>query len=170
MSSERKIKKNDAVTQKGTNHAFMSSVKIWYELVKRLRGYPGADDDTPVSAVWKNGRIQHVTSEDMITALRAAAKAIGEDKLGFKISEIGTHSLRSALRRSNGDDTVPSPGLLHNDDRLLVQRRFPEMHKKTSKAIQLECSTENDQKSHVQTHPRNRTKDLPSKPPPKKPP
>ena len=52
--------------------------------------YPGADDDTPVSAVWKNRRIQHIASEDIITALRVVAKAIGGDKLGFKISEIAT--------------------------------------------------------------------------------
>ena len=31
----------------------------------------------------------------MVTSLRAAVEAIGEDKLGFKSSEIGTHSLRS---------------------------------------------------------------------------
>ena len=95
------------MTQKGTDHAFMSPVKIWYETVKRIRGYPGADDETPVSAVWRNERTQYVTSEDMNTALRATAKAIGEDKLGFKISKIGTHSLRSGAAMAMTLDQVP---------------------------------------------------------------
>ena len=43
----------------------------------------------------------------MITALRAAAKAIGEDKLGFKISEIGTHSLRSGVAMAMTLDQIP---------------------------------------------------------------
>ena len=43
----------------------------------------------------------------MITALRAAAKAIGEDKLGFKISDIGTHSLRSGVAMAMTLDQIP---------------------------------------------------------------
>ena len=75
--------------------------------MKRIGGYPGAKDNTPASAVWRDGRLQHVTSEEMITALRAAAKAIREDKLGFKISEIGTHSLRSGAAMAMTLDQVP---------------------------------------------------------------
>ena len=48
---QKKDERNGTVTQKGTYHAFMSPVKIWYEIVKRIRDYPGADTDTPVSAV-----------------------------------------------------------------------------------------------------------------------
>ena len=43
----------------------------------------------------------------MITTLRAAAKAIGEDKLGFKISEIGSRSLRSSVAMAMTLDKVP---------------------------------------------------------------
>ena len=42
----------------------------------------------------------------MITTLRAAAKAIGEYKLGFKVSEIGTHSLRSGAAMAMTLDQV----------------------------------------------------------------
>ena len=92
---QKKDERNDTVTQKATDHAFLSPVKIWYEIVKRIRNYPGADDNTQVSAVWKNGRIQHITSEEMVISLRAAVEAIGEEKFGFKSTEIRTHSLRS---------------------------------------------------------------------------
>ena len=51
--------------------------------------------DTPVSAIWRHGRIEHVTSKDMVNALRAAVACVGEEKLGIKQEDIGTHSIRS---------------------------------------------------------------------------
>jgi hypothetical protein len=41
------------------------------------------------------GRITQITSNQIRTKLRAAAASIGEDALGFKIEDIGCHSLRS---------------------------------------------------------------------------
>ena len=52
--------------------ATMCPVRQEADLVRRIRGYPGATDDTPVSAVWKNDRIEHVTSNEMVEALREA--------------------------------------------------------------------------------------------------
>ena len=63
--------------------------------MKRIRKYPGSTGDTPVLAVWKNHKIEHVTSAEMVAALRDAVRAIGEDKLGFKAEQIGTHYQRS---------------------------------------------------------------------------
>ena len=60
-----------------------------------ILGYAGANGDTPVSAVWRNGRIEQVTSEDMVNALRAVVAAIGEEKLGISKEDVGTHSIRS---------------------------------------------------------------------------
>ena len=48
-----------------------------------------------MSAVWRYRRIEHVTSKMMVESLRDAVKATGEEKLGFKAEEIGTHSIRS---------------------------------------------------------------------------
>ena len=104
---QKKDERNDTVTQLDTDHPYLSPVRIWYAIVKRIRGYPGANDDTPVSAVWRNGRIQHLTSAEMVDSLRAAVTAIGEEKLGFKSSEIGTHSLRSGAAMAMFLDQVP---------------------------------------------------------------
>ena len=104
---QKKDERNDTVTQKDTDHAFLSPVKIWYAVVKRIRSYPGSNDDTPVSAVWRNKRIQHITSEEMIASLRAAVEAIGEEKFGFKSSEIGTHSIRSGAAMAMFLDEIP---------------------------------------------------------------
>ena len=151
---QKKDERNDTVTQKGTDHAFMSPVKIWYEIVKRVRSYPGTDDDTSVSAVWRSGRIQHVTSEDMIIALRAAATAIGEDKVGFNISEIGTHSLRSGAAMAMALDQI-SVYVIMMIGRWSSNTFLKYIRKQVSRAIQSHCGADNDQKPHVQTHPGN---------------
>ena len=83
------------MTQKDTDHAFLSPVKIWHAIVKRIRSYPGSNDDIPASAVGKNKRIQHITSEEMIAFLRATVEVVDEERFGFKSSEIGTHYIRS---------------------------------------------------------------------------
>lgn len=70
-------------------------VRQWAAIVRRILKYPGANEDTPVSAVWRNDRIEHITSKEMINALQAAVVSVGEDKLGFKKTDIGTHSIRS---------------------------------------------------------------------------
>ena len=66
---QKKDERNDTVTQLDTDHPSLSPVRIWYSIVKRIRSYPGTNNDTPVSAVWRNGRIQHMTSAEMVDAL-----------------------------------------------------------------------------------------------------
>ena len=45
-----------------------------------------------MSEVWKNNKIEHVTSAEIVASLRDAICAIEEDKLGFKVEQLGTHS------------------------------------------------------------------------------
>ena len=76
--------RNDTVTQLASEHIIICLIRQWAALVKRIRKYPGSTGDTPMSEVWKNHKIEHVTSAEMVTALRDAVCAIREDKLGFK--------------------------------------------------------------------------------------
>ena len=92
---QKKDERMDTVTQMASYDTILNPVRQWAALVKRISRYPGATRDTPVSAVWRNGRIEHITSKEMILALRAAVSSIGEDILGIKIEDIGTHSIRS---------------------------------------------------------------------------
>ena len=66
----------DTVTQMASIDATMCPVRQKAALVRRIRSYPGATDDTPVSSVWKNDRIEHVTSNEMVEALRAVVISI----------------------------------------------------------------------------------------------
>jgi len=92
---QKKDERMDTITQLASGDAILCPVRRWAALVRRIRGYPGATDDTKVSAVWRNDRIEHVSSKELVGALRAAVVAYGEEKLGFKAEEIGTHSIRS---------------------------------------------------------------------------
>ena len=92
---QKKDERNDTVDQLTSGHITLCPVRQWVGLVKRIRNYPGATNDTPVSAVWRNNKIEHITSAEMVAALRNAVVAIGEDVLGFKKEQVGTHSIRS---------------------------------------------------------------------------
>ena len=92
---QKKDERMDTVTQLATGDITLCPVRIWAAIVKRIRGYPGATCDTPVSAVWRHGQIEFITSKELIAAMQDAVVAIGEESLGFTRHEIGTHSIRS---------------------------------------------------------------------------
>jgi len=92
---QKKDEKNDTVTHKASGDMNMCPVRMAASIVRRIRSYKGADDNTPISAFWRFNRIDHVTSAQVIAAMKDAVIAIGEDVLHIKKSEIGTHSIRS---------------------------------------------------------------------------
>ena len=92
---QKKDEVNKTVTQLTSEHVSWCQPRQWAALVKRIRSYPGATDDTQVSAVWRNNRMKHITSVKMSNALRDAVIAIGEEILGFKAVQVGCHSTRS---------------------------------------------------------------------------
>ena len=62
-----------------SEHIILCPVRQWAKLVKRIRKYSGSTGNIPVSAVWKNHKIEHVTSAEMVADLRDAVRAIRED-------------------------------------------------------------------------------------------
>ena len=63
-------------------------------IVRQIRSYPGANNNTPISAIWKYNRINHTTSKQITNALQGAVLAIGEDSLHIATHKIGTYSIR----------------------------------------------------------------------------
>ncbi len=92
---QKKDKKNDTVTQQASGAVSMCPVRMAAAIVRRIRSYKGSDNNTPISTFWRFNSIDHVTSAQVIAAMRDAITAIGEDVLHIKKSEIGTHSIRS---------------------------------------------------------------------------
>jgi hypothetical protein len=64
-------------------------------IVCRIQSYPGANDDTPISAIWQYARIKHITSRQIKNTLWDAVLAIGEDTLHIAANKISTHSIHS---------------------------------------------------------------------------
>ncbi len=92
---QKKDEKNDTTTQMASGNISLCPVQAAAAIVRRIRSYPGANDDTAVSAFWKYDRINHITSKQILNALKDAVSAIGEDSLHIAANEIGTHSIRS---------------------------------------------------------------------------
>jgi hypothetical protein len=54
------------------------------------------------------GKLSEVSSKMMLNHLRAVVIHVGEDNLGFKASEMGTHSIRSGAAMAMYLANVPS--------------------------------------------------------------
>ena len=92
---QKKDERQDTVTQMHSKDLILCPVRQWAAIVRRILGYPGAALETPVSAIWRHDRIEHITSAEMTQALRSAVISIGEEVLGINASDVGTHSIRS---------------------------------------------------------------------------
>lgn len=92
---QKKDEQMDTVTQMVSGVTLLCPFCQWTAVIKRIRGYSGATDETLVSAVWRNRRMEHITSKIMVSMLEAGVAAMGHDQLGIKKGEIGTHSIRS---------------------------------------------------------------------------
>ena len=97
FKSQKNDDNYDTVTHYRSGDGKLCPVKRWANVVYRIRRYPNSSDDTPVSLFWdpKTRKYSHITSKEVLKAVRTAATVIGADKLGFKPEDIGTHSLRS---------------------------------------------------------------------------
>ncbi len=92
---QKREEKDDTVTQMASGHITLCPVRAAAAIVCRIRCYPGANNDTPISTFWKYDRIEHINSKQISNALQDAVSAIGEDVLHIAEHEIGTHSIRS---------------------------------------------------------------------------
>lgn len=99
-----KFQKNNEREAKVPSHATrdhtMCPVKFWAALTKRVLSYPGTGEKTHVNTYLKQGKLCQVTSKMILDRMRAVVRTIGETNLGYKATEIGTHSLRSGAAMS----------------------------------------------------------------------
>jgi hypothetical protein len=95
FEKQKKDEKLDTVTQLSSGDIILCPVRAWAAIVRRIRGYLGTNGDTPVSAVWRNGRLEDITSTMLVNALEGAIDAVGRDRLNIPKGDVGTHSIRS---------------------------------------------------------------------------
>ncbi len=87
--------KSDTVIHGRTDNPVLCPVLQWAQLVNRIWSYPNTTCNTPVRVVRRHGRLDKIALTQVLSALRAASKAVESARLGFKPSKMGTHSLCS---------------------------------------------------------------------------
>ena len=94
---QKNDERNDTVTMHRTGDSYMCPVVAWAAVIQRILSYPGTGPTTTVNTMYDpdTGTFSYLTSDDLRIRLRAAVIVIGEDKLGIKAEDIGTHSVRS---------------------------------------------------------------------------
>jgi hypothetical protein len=86
--------KFDTVIHGRTDDPVLCPVLQWARLVNRIWSYEGTTRDMLVCTFQRSGgQLDTIASSQVLTRLRAAAKAVGSARLGFEPKEIGTHSL-----------------------------------------------------------------------------
>jgi hypothetical protein len=83
------------VTQESLGDSVLCPVRFAIGLVRHIWSYKGPESSTWISTYITNRTIEHVTSMQVIIALRNVVGAIGETCLGITKNKIGTHSIRS---------------------------------------------------------------------------
>ena len=96
FETQKNGEKMETVTQFATKDR-ICPVKAWAHVVGRLWTIPGATRALPINTFYVNGRMFSITSEVMRAYLRRQIQRIGEDKLGFDKSMVGTHSIRASF-------------------------------------------------------------------------
>ncbi len=91
---QKKDEKNDTITQMASGDVNMCPVRMAAAIIRRIQSYDKTDNNTPISAFLQFGHINHVTSKQVIAAMRDGVQAIGEEILHIKKSDIGMHSIR----------------------------------------------------------------------------
>ncbi len=62
---QKKDEKNDMTTQMASGDITLCPVQAAAAIVCRIRSYPGANDDNPISAFWRYDSIDHITSKQI---------------------------------------------------------------------------------------------------------
>ena len=105
---QKNDERNEDVTMHCTLDPLLCPVKSFASIVRRIRTHPGATDSTLVYMFTNStGNLKPITSDHVRNFLRGAATLFGEDRLGFTIKDIGTHSIHSGAAMAVYLDNVP---------------------------------------------------------------
>jgi hypothetical protein len=85
----------ETVNLQSSKDKLLNPVIAWATTIKRIINSPGSTKNTTINSYLIGKKFYSITAKDAINALRSAVKLQGEDDLGFKACEVGTHSIRS---------------------------------------------------------------------------
>jgi hypothetical protein len=88
---QKRQDKHNTITQEATGDSVLCPVRFLAGFVRCIKSYPGTSSNTNVSAYTSNGSVEHVTSRQLINALRNSMGAIGKARLRISKEEICIH-------------------------------------------------------------------------------
>ena len=136
IQNQKKDKKSDTLNQLASGDTVLCPVRAWAAIVKRLRGYRGTSNDTPVSAMWENGCVEHITSKMLVNALEATVERGGSGTRCNQYTSWGTRNSLDLVWSSDGDVFRQPVGVHYHDVGKVVQQRLPTIHQKAGGTIQ----------------------------------
>ena len=96
FESQKNGEKFESIAMRRTGGS-LCPVNTWATIVKRITSYPRGSEDSPVNLVRINRRYTNITSAQIRYTLRKTITLLGEDDIGVKSSQVGTHSIRSTF-------------------------------------------------------------------------
>jgi hypothetical protein len=94
---QKREQKHDTITHEASSDLVICPVWFAAGLVQWIWSYSDTDMNSHVSTYMTNMTIEHITSAQVVNALRHVVGAIGETGLRIAKHEVGTHSLRSRV-------------------------------------------------------------------------
>ena len=85
----------------------MNLVRSLVSTVQLILSYPGTSINSSICTYMIDGKLLDFTQYYLLSSFRSNVASIGEDKLGFKNEDIGTHSKRCAVAVAMFMDNTP---------------------------------------------------------------
>ena len=97
FQNQKNGEKADCITQhRSPNPNSICPVQAWAALIHRILQYPDASEDLTVNTVLIQGKRQRITSDQTRRFIHSHVRLIGEEALGIRADDVGTHSLCSS--------------------------------------------------------------------------
>jgi len=90
------VKNEVQIRYRPTKKSSMNVIVLWAKIVERIESYSESTPETTINAFEENGKMKFFSSASVRKHIKAAVTIIGEDILGVKPSEIGTHTVRTS--------------------------------------------------------------------------
>ena len=107
FEDQKNDERQDTITMQFSGDNSLCPVRSLARIVKRILDYPNSSEEMYLCTFPSCSKFHEITGDDLKLALQAAASVFGEEKLGFKVKEIGTHSIRSGAAMAMYLDDVP---------------------------------------------------------------
>ena len=93
---QKNSRKYDTVTMHKTNHPLLNSIQAWTHSVRHIMSYPGFYSSWPVNTWFIGIEKRRTTPTAILQDLRPEFHQFGKENLGFDVSDVKTHSIRSS--------------------------------------------------------------------------